>query len=143
MGTISPVLDLWMEKETGRLLISSYALSKEYGAPMRVGDLRPVDNQEFMANGIDIVLEDLRGFAKRGICQHALEAMTQREEAAFCRRHLLVGILLASRRELVVCPMVRTRGGHMGKDDEAAKFKVSLGNEKFYEVVMEMFDKCE
>jgi len=143
MGTIPPVLDLWMEKETGRMLIGSYALNAEYGFPEGVGDLRAVDTQEFLATGLDIILEDLQGFAERRIGENVFEGMTEREVRAFHRKHRFVLVRMDSPKKLVICPMVRRPGGHMGKDEEAAKFDVSLGNEKFYQVVMQMFDKCE
>lgn len=135
-----PSLDIWLHIESGNFSILNHAVDKTYGLSAGWGKLLHVEKQEMQQNGLDNIMDNLKGFGVRDGAEGCELDGNPSLQRKFEKQHRLVGVSLVDKSVLHLHPMSKQRaGGHIGEPENVLSLKLPSNNDEFYGLLMEAF----
>jgi hypothetical protein len=138
-----PGLSLYKNKSSGSLVIINFAVDELYGMNKAWGPMVHLTVDEFRNSGINIILDNLQGFADRDSNDgDAMSKLPRNVQRTFDREHLLVSIRQESPSQLICTPMHPAKpAGHIGDRSEEIVVNLPCVAEEFYSKLNAAFEK--
>jgi len=145
MVSIKPSLELNCNKLDHGFVIVSFAMHPEFGTPAACGKFARVSAAQMQNNGVNILLNDLRGFRNRIYERGEMSSLTDEQKTEFDRLHDHIIVRLIASDVLTLSPLhpEPAKRGYTSRPEEALHVKLPIDAKDFWDELHRAFKMCE